>query len=151
MENKNQKSLKVILIISLCFNLIFLTGYAAIFLTVRTLSTPQGRLAYVARHLKLTKTQETELWMLGGTIRDYRKEMNKNRAEQINELCAELSSNNPDYDKINQLVGKMVEARGKYLGFASEQMETFLKDLTPEQRQIIVNKIEKLEKMAMRE
>jgi len=148
MGNEKLKSLRVILIISLCFNMLFLSGYAAIFLTVRKLSTPKGRIAYVARHLKLTNTQKMDLWELSRTIREYRRE---NRIKEINELCAELSKNNPDYERINELMGRVVEARSKFLGFVSEQVQPFLKALTFEQRQIIVKKIEKLQKVIMAE
>jgi len=148
MENNKLKSLRIALIISLCFNLLFLSGYAAIFLTARKLTTPRGRIESIVRNLNLTRDQKRQLWVLSRAIREYRRE---NHTQDINELCTELSKINPDYERISQLLGSMVEARSKYLGFVSQQVQPFLKGLTFEQRQIIVKKIEKLQRFAAAE
>jgi len=141
MGNGKPKGLKIALVVSLCFNLFFLSVVGVMLSTKQMLNTPKGRLMYIGRSLKLTTRQKMELSALTKPIREYRRETRQERIEEIDELSGELAKNNPDYEKINHIIGKMAEARGKFLGFAAEQLESFLKDLTLEQRQIIVKKI----------
>jgi Spy/CpxP family protein refolding chaperone len=137
--------LKVILIISLCLNVLFLSSYVGLFLTIRMFSTPSGRIHYITRQLKLTNAQQEVLAALSSTVQGFRKDLKQDHVEELNELCGELSKNDPDYGKIDQLMDKMLEVRVKFLGKTLEQIKPFMKVLTLEQRQIIVKKIEKLQ------
>ena len=151
MGNERSKWLKIVLVVSLCLNLFLLSAGAVILLKGKKMKTSRGRIEYVAKFLKLTKEQKIELWQLTRPLRQNRREMRQEHMQEINELSAELSKNDPDYEKINQIIGKIAEARGKFLGFAAEQLEPFLKDLTLEQRQIIAKKIESLKNRPINE
>lgn len=148
MANGKSNWLRIVLIVSLVLNLFLLGAGAAVLSKSQKMKTPGGRLQLVAKELKLTQEQKLKLWRMTKPVRQYRKQMRQAHMQEINALGAELAKQSPDYDKINQLIGKMAEARGQFLGFAAEKLEPFLQELTLEQRRIIVHKIESLKKVS---
>lgn len=144
MKSAKSIPLIVILTVSLCFNVFFASSYAIVGRAAKNLRTAQGRAQLIARHLKLTKQQKEELAQLIGQVQQYRKEMRKNHASEVDELCNELSKAQPDYNRVNQLIGIVVGERAKLAKFRAEKIQEFLKTLNLQQRQVVVKKIGKI-------
>ena len=150
-EARKLKQVRILLIISICINVFFIGSAVAIFRTVKMLSTPKGRYELTARSLKLTDIQKDKLKAIYFTLQEYRNEKRSNSIEETDELCSELSKDDPDYAKIDKIIGMMVDARKEFLGFVSVKIEPFLSELTLDQRLNLVNKIRKIQKLTTTE
>lgn len=141
------KWLKAVLFISLGLNLCFLSSYFVVFSKLKQLKSPEGRLEMVARRLKLSGLQKERLAVLAREVFEHRQAIRSRYSVEIAEFRSELAKESPDYGKIGQLMAIAVDEHAKTDRMLAEKIQELLKALTPQQRQDIIRRWEKLNKL----
>ena len=138
MLTENYKRMQIFLTVSLCFNLFFAAGLLATRHFVKKLRTPEGRVELISRRLHLSDGQKTELKSLAGQVTQQVQATRAAHESDRNELRAQILSSNPDPQKIRQAVEQSSSVVMEYRSLLVEYAPEFLKILTPEQRQRLV-------------
>lgn len=134
MSTKVVTLLLVILLISVCFNIFFVTGYTRSRSKLNKLKTREGRVQLLSKRLNLTKSKEEQLIQLRQQLQtetDKFKEVNK---PEIDAFWAEMIKDKPDTQKICAMVEDLSDKRDKLRMVKVDYLRKVLALCTPEQR-----------------
>jgi Spy/CpxP family protein refolding chaperone len=145
MSGKKQKLLIFLLVVSFCFNFFFLAGYWKIRINIARLRVPEFRVRLIGKHLDLTADQTNRALELTTELKEYRQNSQDKYAGEINEFWYELQKQNPDYERVHELIDLALAERQKFVELAAENAQEFMKTLTPQQRRVAVKKLKRLQ------
>ncbi len=127
------RGLKLLLALSLAFNLFFALGFVRATWTLRRLRTPTGRAALVATRLDLDPQQRQHRDRLLERARAEVRSLERSEALRA-EYWAELAGTPPDPQRLHELVDRSAAAHTQARHAAVDYMVDFLAVLRPEQR-----------------
>ena len=131
----------VLLVVSLCFNVCFIIGYARTRSVLKQLQTDEGRIHLIARQLNLSEEQEKQFVRLRAGLQQEKDRYQKENAGEIDAFWAEMSQDNPDMEKIKTLLHASAKKREALRLVTIEYMREAFPLLTPEQRKALANMI----------
>ena len=143
MNKKKSTVLIVVLIVSLCFNLFFIGGYARTRAILKHLQTPEGRVELAAKRLELSAEQQTEITALAAQLKDEGDRMKDQHREQIETFWAEMLREKPDPGTIRSSLEQAAGVHQKSQALKVDYLLKILKELTPGQRKQYVKMIRK--------
>ncbi len=141
MSNGRGATLTVLLLISICFNVCFIIGYARTRSVLKQLQTDEGRIHLIARQLNLSKEQEAQFVRLRAELREKMDRYQRENAGEIDAFWAEMSKDNPDMDKIKALLDASGGKREALRLVTIEYMRKAFPLLAPEQRKSLAKMI----------
>ena len=127
-------ALTVLLVVSLCFNVCFIIGFARTRSVLKQLRTDEGRVHLIARQLNLSVEQEAQFVRLRAELQQEMDRYQKENASEIDAFWAEMSKDNPDMEKIKALLHASAGKREALRLVTIEYMRRAFPLLTPEQR-----------------
>lgn len=147
MNKKINRLLLLGLILSLCFNIFFISGYFFTRSVIRKLRTTEGHLQLVAKKLKLNKVQEKELTQLVEQLKERGEAIKQDNLVEIETFWAEMIKDKPDSQKIKAMLGRSLEVQSRFQALVVDYLREFMKVLTPEQRETLVQLIKERNKL----
>lgn len=140
-----KRSLLLLLVGSLCFNLFFAGAYIHTCSEIQKLKTPEGRNESVVKRLKLSKDQMERFVQLEEQLNEQTEMIKKDHRADIEAFWREAMKDNPDSQKVRELLDRLSDMRGKHGMLRAEILLAFLKVLTPEQKKLYVEMFRKKE------
>lgn len=131
---KTNAILTVVALISIGFNVFFVSGYARARSTLTKLGSPEGRVQLLAHRLGLSKTQEERIIELRRQLQQEIKEFDELHDSEIGEFWAEMVKDEPDPDKIQLQLKATSNHQEDMRALKTDYLGKVFSLLTPEQR-----------------
>ena len=141
---QHKKLLVILLIISVSFNVFFMLGYVHSRHAVKMLKTPEGRIEFISKKLKLNKEQELAYAQFAGQISMERLSQKNQHDTEIKIFWQEALKDNPDPQKIKAGLELHLALNQKLQPLKTDVLLRFLKILTPEQKRLYIAILRKL-------
>ncbi|MBD3263538.1 MAG: periplasmic heavy metal sensor [Candidatus Omnitrophica bacterium] len=138
MSKRYSRLVTGILVVSLLFNVFFVGAYLKTRKNFKRLKTPEGRVELIAGRLDLSEEQKDILSEKLKNLRRMRKELKKNNRAEIEAFWQEIAKDNPDPQKLKELLRSSLTSRQEFTLSAIESLKSFLQTLSPSQRQVYV-------------
>jgi Spy/CpxP family protein refolding chaperone len=127
--------------VSIGFNVFFITGYYHARATLRELRSDEGRVRLIARQLNLTKQQEEQFLRLRAELKKETDRYDKENAAEIDAFWEEMSKDQPDFAKIKGMLRASFEKKNELRLVMVEYMYKAFPILTSEQRKALATMI----------
>jgi len=137
------KIIWITLILSLGFNLFFLTGYFKAKQVNTKSYTLQNRIEAAAKKLKLDKTQQTTLMDIFKTTQQRHTLFKKKQRSAIRVFKNEFKKQHPDIERLRMLLKNLEKAQKSLHKNTKQQWKLFLSTLTEEQHDAVMKLIKR--------
>ena len=115
MNKKYYRLTLILLIISFCFNMFFAGGYLVSRRIQKKIRSPEGRLEFVAKRLKLSQAQQESFQQLREQLLTQAKKIRQTYQDDINDFWQEVAKENPDSLKIKVLLDRAAQGRKEFM------------------------------------
>lgn len=133
--------IKILLIVSLGFNVFFMTGFLVAKHRLSKLRSPSGRVELLSRRMHLDKEQIDQVKRLKAKILLESAPFRLRRWENLQALSAEISKQNPDPANIKTIVSRSLFLRTEQQERIAEYINDFINILDYQQRKKLGRKI----------
>lgn len=123
-----------ILILSVGFNLFFLTGYFKAKHTVTQTHTLQQRMEAAAQKLGLDSGQQSRLMEIFKETQRRQSALKRDQRTATRRFLKEFRKPDPDIQRLRTLLGTLDQEQKELNRFARKQWRDFYRNLTPKQR-----------------